>query len=100
MRHIKPGEYLGIKQIAARLGISRHQLMRLYRDYDFLMFKIPSFRLYPDTGNRIGGRTTWYTTEPLISQWQLMQIQKQKKLYREKLKYKHGRGGGNHPRKG
>ncbi len=92
MRGIREGEYVTLPRIAARMGLTAPQLLRLYRDADFLMFRVPNFRRWA-SGGRIGGPWVWYTNEGLIKQWELMQIQKQQRQDREWRRIK-GKGSG------
>ncbi len=75
----RPGPYIvGIRAIAARLGISELQVHRLRRQAHFLMFQVPNFAIHPGTHNkRIGNKLIWITSEPLVHKWELMQCQKQ-----------------------
>ncbi len=80
------GPYIVGKQaIADRMGLSIRQLERLQRQAHFLMFKVPNFTTKPGSPNiRYGARMVWVTSEALITQWELMQCQKQHKEARAK----------------
>ena len=84
------GPYIvGKEAIANRLGISIPQLDRLYRQAHFLMFKVPNFTTKPGSPNiRYGAKMVWATSEALITQWELMQIQKQQRQDRERRRIK------------
>ncbi len=75
--------YWGLKVIAKRMGCSVDQLRRLYDKHGFFMFLIPNpRRKHP---HNLSSKLVWYTCEPLIHKWMLLQVYAQ----REERK-KHG----------
>ncbi len=69
--------YVGLKNIAARIGATPSQLRTLYDREYFPMLKFPNFRRFTGKPMRtIGPPETWYTEEWLVRWWFLKRLQR------------------------
>ncbi len=69
--------YMGLRNIAARIGATPSQLRTLYNRDWFPMFKLMNFRRFNGKPMRtIGPPETWYTEEWLVRWWMFKRLQR------------------------